>query len=189
MAIFETDPDIVYAGTAPIYSRARIFRTVDGGVNWNDITGPLPDLYPADIAVDRTDPDRVFVAFMGYENEHVFRSDDGGAGWIDVTDNLPDVPVSALAIDPRNSRIVYAGTDLGVFVSAAGGGSWSPFMTGMPTAMVTDLTIFAPLPRRSRPLPGEVDQADIATPEKVPFKIRASTHGNGVYERDLVRSR
>jgi hypothetical protein len=62
-------------------------------------------------------------------------------------------------------------------------------MTGMPTAMVTDLTIFAPAVKRSSPLPGEAHQADMAIPREVPFKIRASTHGNGVYERDLVRGR
>jgi len=186
MAISETDPDVVYAGTAPIYSRARIFRTVNGGASWDDITGPLPDLYPADIAVDRRDPDRVFVAFMGYENEHVFTSDDGGASWTDVTDNLPDVPVSALAIDPRNRSIIYAGTDLGVFVSTVGGGAWAPFMTGMPTAMVTDLTFFAPATKRSRPPAGTVK---LIAPQEVELKIRASTHGNGVYERDIFRGR
>ena len=184
MAVSETDGDIVYAGTAPLYSRARIFRTVDGGANWDDITGPLPDLYPADLAIDPDDPDRVFVAFMGYENEHVFKSDDGGANWIDVTDNLPDVPVSALAIDPRNRSIVYAGTDLGVFVSTVGGGAWAPFMSGMPTSMVTDLTVFAPALKRSRPPAGTYD---LISPQKVILKIRASTLGNGVYERDLYR--
>lgn len=176
LEISKSDPDIVYAGTAPIYSRARIFRTLDGGDDWDDITGSLPDLYPADFALDTNNPDTVYVAFMGYGNQHVFKSVNSGASWIDVTGNLPAVPVSALAIDPKNSSVVYAGTDLGVFVSTVGGTSWSTFMKGMPTSMVTDLKIF------------ESPQSTGKIKPKTVYILRASTHGNGVFERHLYPS-
>lgn len=190
LEISKTDPDIVYAGTAPISTRARVFRTLDGGGDWDDITGSLPDLYPADIAVAPGNPDTVFIAFMGYENEHVFRSDNAGTTWTDVTGNLPDVPVSALAIDPRNPSIVYAGTDLGVFISTEGGTSWATFMNGMPTTMVTDLNIFT---TRKMMQPESIHtmtntmSTKSAQPD-ITYKIRASTHGNGVFERKLYRS-
>ena len=35
MAVSATDPDIVYVGTAPMSSRARIFRTGNGGASWD----------------------------------------------------------------------------------------------------------------------------------------------------------
>jgi photosystem II stability/assembly factor-like uncharacterized protein len=163
MDISHTSSDIVYAATAPIDSRGRVFVTRNAGDTWTDITGNLPDLFPSDITISAQDTNIVYITFMGYENAHVFRSDTGGATWYDVSAGLPDVPASAVTIDPADYRIVYVGTDLGVFVSSNSGQSWEPFMTGMPTAMVTDLKVFEP------------DRL-----------LRAATHGNGVFQRDMI---
>jgi hypothetical protein len=67
-----------------------------------------------------------------------------------------------VAVDPDYPEVIYAGTDIGVFISRDSGQVWHSFQTGMPTAMVNDLKVFGP------------DR-----------KIRAATHGNGVFERDL----
>jgi photosystem II stability/assembly factor-like uncharacterized protein len=163
MAISATDPDVVYAATAPGAARGRVFRTRNGGGIWDDITGSLPDRYLSDLAVDPRDDRKVLVTLMGFGSSHVFSSADGGDTWVDIGSGLPDVPASAVEVDPHHSSILYVGTDLGAFVSPDYGHSWFPFMRGMPTAMVNDLKVFAP---------GR--------------KIRAATHGNGVFERDLV---
>jgi hypothetical protein len=69
-----------------------------------------------------------------------------------------------LAIDPANYRHLYVGNDLGVFVSADYGETWVPWKEDMPTAaLIMDLSIS--LSNR---------------------RIRAVTHGNGVYERALL---
>jgi len=162
LAVSETDADVVYAGTAPIASRARIFRSRNGGAGWDDITGILPDRYPSDLAVDPNDDDKVYATFMGFGTSHAFRSVDGGDTWIDIGGGLPDIPASAVMVDPDHPDVIYVGTDLGVFFSPDTGGSWHPFTSGMPLAMVNDLKVF--LPDR---------------------KVRAATHGNGTYERDL----
>ena len=161
MAVAKTDADVVYAGTAPISDRARVFATTNGS-SWTEVTGILPDRYPADLAVDPNDPMHVWVTFLGFGTSHVFKSLDGGTTWIDVGSGLPDIPTSAVAIDPNSSNVVYVGTDLGAYVTADGGNNWHEFTSGMPRAMINDLKIVAGYGR-----------------------IRAATHGNGAWERDL----
>ena len=78
----------------------------------------------------------------GYRNgdpgAHVFRTTTGGTAWQDISAGLPDAPVNDLAIDPRNSAILYAATDVGVFARAAGGG-WAPVGSGLPLVPVADV--------------------------------------------------
>lgn len=155
----------VYVATAP-YSifRGHLFRTNNGGISWNDITGTLPDRFPADIAVDPNNDEVVYVTFYGFGSGHIYKTTNGGTNWIDKTGTLPDVPTVAVIVDPNNSDHVYIGNDLGVYVSTDGGDTWSDFSEGLPSAIIAmDLNI-----TRSNDV------------------IRVATHGNGAYERKLL---
>jgi len=164
IAISATNADIVYVGTAPIYSEAHIFRTTNGGDNWVNITRFLPDRYPMDIAVAPNDYKTVYVVFGGYGSGHVYKSTNAGEYWYDITGSLPDVPTLAVAIDPLNSDHVYVGNDLGVYASIDGGTTWETFNNGLPEAVIAmDLNI-SPSNR----------------------SLRVATHGNGVYQRSLL---
>ena len=87
---------------------------------------------------------------------------ESGTTWINVTGTganaLPLVPVDVIVVDPQNSSTVYAGTDIGVYVSTTGGASWTPFGTGLPRVAVFDMKI---------------------TADRM---IRVATHGRGVYQ-------
>jgi photosystem II stability/assembly factor-like uncharacterized protein len=156
--------DVVYAGTAPTYTRAGLFRTINGGESWTNITGDLPDRYPVDIAVDPLNHNNVYVVFSGFGTSHVFKSSDGGDTWHDIGGSLPDVPTSAVAVDPWYSDHIYVGNDLGVYVSMNRGGSWIALQEGLPDAIIAmDLSI-SPANR----------------------KLRVATHGNGAYEMPLL---
>lgn len=157
--------DKVYVGTAPFATRSGIFRTTNGGTSWDNITGTLPDRYPADIAVDPNDDNTVFVTFYGFGTGHVFKSTNSGDTWTDISDNLPDVPVPAVIVDMNNSNHVYIGTDVGVFVSTDGGGNWQDFNEGLPDNAVQGMDL------------------NITYTNNV---IRVMTHGNGAFERRLL---
>ncbi|GAB4286151.1 MAG: exo-alpha-sialidase [Ignavibacteriaceae bacterium] len=166
MASSFTDPDFVYAGTAPYTTRGQVFVTTNGGDNWINITGNLPDRYPTDLAVDPANHENVYVTFSGFGTSHLFKSTDAGNNWIDISAGLPDVPTSAVVVDPENPEIIYAGNDIGVYVSTDGGTHWIDFNDGLPDAVIVmDLSISP----RNR-------------------KLRVATHGNGVYERKLVEA-
>jgi photosystem II stability/assembly factor-like uncharacterized protein len=155
----------VYVATAP-YSifRGHLFRTNNGGFDWNDITGTLPDRFLADIAVDPNNDEVVYVTFYGFGSGHIYKTTNGGTNWIDKTGTLPDVPTVAVIVDPNNSDHVYIGNDLGVYVSTDGGDTWGDFSEGLPSAVIAmDLNI-----TRSNNV------------------IRVATHGNGAYERKLL---
>jgi photosystem II stability/assembly factor-like uncharacterized protein len=165
--------DTVYAGTGtsistPSYSTGtnQIFFTSNGGTNWINVTanytGGLPTRFPTDLYVSPQDSRVVYLTYSGYGTPHVFKSTNAGQNWMNITANLPDIPVQSVLTDDQYPNDIYVGTDLGVYRSTDGGMSWSQFSTGMPPAMILDLSI-SPKNR----------------------VLRAATFGNGVYEHGL----
>ena len=168
MAISSNNPKVIYAATAPsrIFggTRGQVFVSRNAGESWARITGPLPDRFPMDMAVDPFNPSIAYVVFSGFGTGHVYKTSDQGQTWNDITSNLPDVPTNAIAIDPRSSDVIYIGNDLGAYITEDGGMTWSLLDEGLDYAvMVFDLSI-SPLRRT----------------------IRLASHGNGAFERDLL---
>jgi photosystem II stability/assembly factor-like uncharacterized protein len=59
-----------------------------------------------------------------------------------MSEGLGEITVYGLAIDPRNSEVVYAGTDgSGVYRSADGGESWQVMSEGLGNLVVETLAI------------------------------------------------
>jgi hypothetical protein len=167
IAVSPENPDFVYASTVPTSSkRAEVFASFDGAVTFQNITGDLPDRYYVDLQVSPTCERELYVTLSGFGSSHLFRKEDGGQNWQDIGNGLPDVPTSAVVIDPEIPSHIYVGNDLGVYVSTDYGCSWQQFNDHLPSAvLVMDLSI-SPSNR----------------------KLRAVTHGNGVYERSLLSS-
>lgn len=88
-----TDPDTVYAGVED----AAIFRSIDGGLNWQELPGlrthqsgfqwapGAGGLAVHTILLDPTNPDRIYVAISA---AGAFRSDDGGKTWKPINRGL-----------------------------------------------------------------------------------------------------
>ncbi len=166
MAISYTDPNVVYAATAPFDDvSAKVFRTLNGE-DWENITEDLPNRYPMDIAIDPTNDNIAYITFAGFGSGHVFKTTDNGTSWTDISGALPDVPTNAVIVDPLFPNNIYVGNDLGVFASVDGGLSWETYQEGLPgTMMVFDLKI-SPVNR----------------------KLHVASHGNGAYRRDLLET-
>lgn len=162
-----TSTDTVYVGVIPVAANqpAIVYRTTNGSTFTNISGVQLPSRYPTEIHVNPNNSADVYVTMGGFGSGHVYRSTNAGVTWNNISGNLPDVPHQTVVIDPLYPQNIYVGNDLGVYVSTNGGTLWYEFRTGMPYALVFDLGIIYP----SR-------------------NIRATTHGNGVYERDLIQS-
>ena len=93
----------------------------------------------------------------------MLRSDDYGVTWIDITGDLPDILTFAIAIDPENSDNLYLATDLGVWASVEGGGSWFEWTDGMPVVYCRDIH-FHPVDRT----------------------VRVGTHGRGAWKSKAI---
>jgi len=164
LAVSRTSPDTIYAATAPESWRVGIFVSADGGASWTNVTRNLPDRYFMEVAVDPHNAAIAYVSLGGFGTSHLYKTSDMGKNWIDIGSKLPDVPTSAIAIDPLYPNHIYAGNDLGVYLTTNRGSTWHSFNDGLPDAiMVSDLSISA----SNR-------------------KLRAVTHGNGVYETSLL---
>jgi hypothetical protein len=72
---------------------------------------------------------------------------------------IPNVPVNAIAIDPAFPNRIFAGTDIGVYVTQDGGNNWVPFGTGLPRVAVFDMQI-----------------------QPTSRILRIATHGRGMWE-------
>ena len=82
--------------------------------------------------------------------------------WADVTGNLPDSPVNSIILDPSYPNTLYAGTDVGPFVTYNGGASWGPLGSGFPTVAIWQLDL------------------DTTQAQRV---LAAGTHGRGAFRQ------
>ena len=107
----------------------------------------LPERPVAGFAVDRSNYRIAYAAFNGFNGAtpgrpgHVFRTFDGGKTWTDVSGNLPDTPVNSIVLDPSFANTLYAGTDVGAFVSYNGGTDWSVLGGSFPIVAVDQLDL------------------------------------------------
>jgi len=143
IAISNADTTLYLAGT----DDGKVWRSQNGGGLWDDISAGLPGRYVTRVVADPTDPNVVYVAHTGFgEDVHdprVFRSTDRGSHWTSINGNLPDAPVNDLVVDPVLAGTLYAGTDLGVFVTRNLGQTWTPLGGYMPLQPVWDLELHA----------------------------------------------
>jgi hypothetical protein len=121
------------------------------------------------VIFDPTNKDVAFVSYGGQgitAIQHIWKTTNFGTGaptWTATANGIPDVPVNALAVDPAGSNNVYAGTDVGVYVSTDGGATWNPYGAGLPAIAVFDMVI-----------------------QNANRFLRIATHGRGWWEISLV---
>lgn len=136
---------LLYAGT----DDGLLQVTEDGGTTWQRIEefpGVPKWTYVSDVFASPRDADTVFVALNNWQRgdyaPYLVRSDDRGRTWRNITGDLPARhDVWAIVQDHLNGRLLFAGTEFGLFVSLDGGGAWLPMRGGMPVAQVRDLAV------------------------------------------------
>ena len=77
------------------------------------------------------------------DNEpHVYRTRDGGKSWQHITRGLPaGVYMQTVKEDPVRRGLLFAGTELGVFVSFNDGDDWQSLQLNLPPVSVRDIAI------------------------------------------------
>lgn len=130
--------DILWAGLA----NGNLYRSTTGGETWANVSfNGLPRRFVRDVVPSVEDKKTAWVCYSGYGTGHIYRTNDYGATWTDISTGLPDVPVNAIALRSDNEKVIFAGTDVGVFASFNGGESWIPYGTGLPRAPVLDMSL------------------------------------------------
>ena len=107
-----------------------IFKSVDGGKTWRQLTKGLPDkVVQANLAIAPSAPKTLFAAVKTKTVAKLYRSEDGGETWHGTTDDLRpglgigggDLPV--VRFDPKNAQIVYSASIV-CWKSTDGGKIW-----------------------------------------------------------------
>jgi len=104
-----------------------LWKSTTGGTTWTTNTDFLPIIGCADLAIDPTNTQIMYLATGNWENDRrsigVLKSIDGGANWIPTSlswtadDNYK---IRRLILDPTNPLIMMVATDGGVFRTTDG---------------------------------------------------------------------
>jgi len=127
-----TNINKIYIGT----SNGKILVTTDNGTNWQVSTG---NPYISDFAVDNADDNLCYASCAGSSGIHVLKTTDGGLTWVNITNSLPNIAANSIILRAVDPRMLFIGTDLGVFQSTDEGVTWVSFNSGFPTVQVYDL--------------------------------------------------
>ncbi|MCB0683394.1 MAG: glycosyl hydrolase, partial [Saprospiraceae bacterium] len=105
-----------------------IYKSTDGGSNWNRLKGGLPqtDVGRIGMAISPADPDVLYAVVHAKENGGIYRSNDRGASWSKQSSYITSYPfyMQKLFCDTRDVNRIYA-MDIFNQVSTDGGKSWS----------------------------------------------------------------
>src|SRR6185436_19097466 len=98
------------------------------------------------IEVSPHDRGTVYIATTRYKfNDHapgLYKSTDYGNTWTRITNGIPaNAFTRVVREDDVRKDLLFAGTELGLFISWNGGKDWSPFQLNLPITPITDLRI------------------------------------------------
>ncbi|MEX2482997.1 MAG: T9SS type A sorting domain-containing protein [Brumimicrobium sp.] len=129
-----TDDQIIFAGTPS----GGLWKTVDGGTNWDPLTDDFPTLGVSGLAINYNDPDIIYISTGdkdGFDTYSmgVVKSTDGGLTWnvTGLAHNLSQFVVCRkLVMHQTNPDELLVATSEGIYKSTDGGANWSQSASG-----------------------------------------------------------
>ncbi len=125
-----------------------IHKTDDDGKTWTNVTPPelTPWSKVVMLIASHFDVNEAFAAIDRHrldDNEpYIYRTRDGGKSWQRITNGLPSgVYCQNVTEDTVRRGLLFAGTELSVFVSFNNGDQWQPLQLNMPHVSMRDLAI------------------------------------------------
>lgn len=123
--------------------------TTDGGTNWTKVSnfsGVPERTYVNSVVASRHDRNTIYAAFNNHKNgdfkPYLMVSKNMGKSWNSLSDDLPERgSVYAIAEDPIDPKLLFTGTEFGVFFTNDQGKKWKQIKAGLPTVAVRDIAI------------------------------------------------
>jgi hypothetical protein len=164
VAVDPTNSQTLFIG----YALGGVWKSVDGGNTWNQVTPNTPSLAIGAILIDPSNPNTIYVGTGegnlsgdAYYGQGVLKSTDGGATWSTLgAKNFSGSSFTELAIDPTNGDL-YASTDTsydgfgdecfsstdsttGLWHSSNAGATWTLLAPGSWASFSVDFTTAPP---------------------------------------------
>ena len=148
------DPQIVWAGIRMSNSgtTGKIHVSTDGGVTFsptvNYMGATLGRL--TGLATHPTQPKTAYALFSFAKAPKILRTTDLGQTWQDIsgfgsgtvsTNGFPDVATYSLLVMPHNPNEIWAGTEIGLFISTNNGASWSYANDALPAVAIWQMRV------------------------------------------------
>ena len=135
---------VIWAGT----DDGLIQLTRDDGKSWINVTPKnIPEWSLVSlIEASSFDAGTAYAAVDGRKLDnfkpYIFKTTDFGKSWTLITAGIPDgAYVHAVREDPLKKGLLFAGTELGIYVSFDDGERWQPLQMNLPVTPIHDMVI------------------------------------------------
>lgn len=136
--------DLIWVGS----DDGLIHITTDRGNKWSEVTPKgMPEWGRVNlIEASPYEPGTAYAAVDAHLMDDfrplIYRTENFGKTWTQITKGLPDhAYVHAVREDPRRKGMLFAGTELGVFVSFDDGLNWQSLQLNLPAVPIHDLIV------------------------------------------------
>jgi photosystem II stability/assembly factor-like uncharacterized protein len=138
------DAKLLWAGT----DDGLIHVTRDDGKTWQDVTPPAMTAW-SKVSQIEAGHFEVGTAYASIDRHritdnkpYIYRTHDGGKTWDNVVAGIPEgAYVNSVKEDPVAKGLLYAATELRVYVSFNDGQHWEPLQGNMPVTSVRDVLV------------------------------------------------
>lgn len=136
----QNDPNFAYAAAWSNTGAFSFWRSQDGGDSWAP-TPANPGWRVTDIKSSPLQAGLIYASrnSINANIPHVYKSADFGDHWTAIQGDLPDLPVNAIAVHPFVPGVVFAATDLGVFITIDDGATWTEYNDNLPVNYTSDI--------------------------------------------------
>jgi len=135
---------VVWVGT----DDGLIYVTRDDGKNWQNVTPPPMTAWSkvSQIEAGHFDGDTAYASVdrhrLADDKPYIYRTHNGGKTWQNVVAGIPaGAFVNSVKEDPQAKGLLYAATELRVYVSFNDGAQWQPLQNNMPVTSVRDIVV------------------------------------------------
>ena len=136
--------EVIWAGS----DTGLVHITRDGGKSWKDVSPAGLSAWSAVSLIEAShfDSATAYAAVnrsrLDDQTPYIYRTRDYGATWQLITQGIATSHfLRAVREDPRTTGLLFAGTELGAYISFDDGDHWQPLQLNLPVCSVRDLTI------------------------------------------------
>ncbi len=121
--------------------------TKNGGKTWELVTPKnLPETLINSIEVSPHDKATAYIATTRYKfNDYtpaIYKTTNYGKSWVNISSGIPSGAFTRVVReDTQQKNLLFAGTELGMYISWNGGKVWKSFQLNLPITPITDLKI------------------------------------------------
>lgn len=136
--------NLIYVGTDD-----GLIQVSEDAKTWRKIKnfkGIPENTYVNSVFASLHDVNTVYASFNNHKRgdykPYILKSTNKGKSWTSISSDLPERgSIYDVIEDPINPKLLFAGTEFGVFTSINGGKNWIQLKNGVPTIAVRDIEI------------------------------------------------